>query len=142
MNGGKVHGGPEMIAKLRLFAKKYPKKIGSATYQLSQEIMTESKKRCPVWDPAVPIPAGHVPGSLRASGYVSPPQYEGGRIFCILSYGGGAVTYAIYVHENPDVFHAIGQWKYLQSVIDEYTPFIGARIAVIIHLDKIKLEDL
>lgn len=126
-----------MKAKLQAFAKQYPDRVASAIYTEAQIELTEAKRRTPVWNPAVPVPHGVVPGALRASGQVSTPKREGKRIWVTISFGNAAVTYAVPVHENPDAFHAIGQWKYLESVLNESAPYMLQRIAARVHLNKV-----
>jgi hypothetical protein len=46
-----------------------------------------------------------------------------------ITVGGPSASYAIYVHENLENFHPIGQAKFLESVVLESAPFLGARIA-------------
>lgn len=84
-------GTTEMTKKLREVAKQMPQRVGGALYVEAQIEMTESKKRCPV------APDG---GTLRASGQVAEPEYEGRKISVTMSYGGAASAYAIAVHEH------------------------------------------
>lgn len=137
MMRGSLRGDDAMIRKMRQIADKFPQHTGAAMYQEGQIEMTESKKRCPV--SPTPAPKGVVPGTLRASGRVSEPNYEGRNITVTLSYGGGAVDYAVIQHENPDYFHTTGQWKYLESVLNESRPHMAARLARRIHLNKMKI---
>jgi hypothetical protein len=137
MNGGKMHGHSDMISKLKKFAEKYPDRVGSAMYEEGQIEMTESKRRCPVGET----------GGLRASGTVHKPERDGRKITVTMSYGGGTVggsvgDIPIYVHENPDAHHRVGQWKYLESVINESRSSMASRIAARIHLSNVKPEEL
>jgi hypothetical protein len=91
--------------------------------------MTESKKRCPVYSPTVGDRVDHVGGTLRASGHVEPVVVEGAKMHVDLVYGGAAQAYAIVQHENLDYHHNVGQAKYLESVLMESLPSMGARIA-------------
>lgn len=123
-----------MIGKIKEIAEKFPDRVASALYQEAQIEMTEAKKRTPVWNPAVRVPRGIVPGALRASGFVHLPERRGSHISVTLSFGGAAVDYAVYVHEDPDAFHAIGQWKYLESVLNESRAYILGRIGLRLKL--------
>lgn len=118
-------GAAAMVAKLKKIAAKFPDRVAAAIYQEAQVEMTESKRRCPV---DITEDAPH-PGQLRASGRVAEPERVGRRISVTMSYGGPAIDYAIHVHENPDAFHPVGQWKYLESVLNESQPHMNARIA-------------
>lgn len=128
-----------LLRNLKKIRGEHPTRVGEAIYAELQIELTEAKKRTPVWNPAVPVPAGQVPGALRASGYVGEPQYKGNRIWCEIGFGGPAVMYAIYVHENPDAFHAIGEWKFLESVLNESRSHMNARLAARLHFDRITL---
>jgi hypothetical protein len=121
----KLRGVSEMRAKLRQIAAKFPDRVGAAIYQEAQIEMTESKRRVPVDT-----------GVLRASGRVSEPERSGRNISVMLSYGGAAEDYAIYVHENLEAFHRVGQAKYLESVLDESAPHMAARIAARVDFNK------
>lgn len=132
-----MKGANDMVNVIKRIAAKFPDRVAAAIYQEGQIEMTESKRRCPVWNPSVPIPPGHVPGSLRASGHVHEPVRSGRNISVELSYGGPSVDYAVHVHENPDAFHAIGQWKYLESVLNESRAFMARRIAARIDLNRV-----
>lgn len=85
--------------------------------------MTEMKARTPV---DITPNAPH-PGQLRASGTVHPAFREGDNIVVIVSFG---TDYAIYVHENPDAYHPVGEYKYAESVLNESRPHMPARLAL------------
>lgn len=131
-----MFGASQMAAKLREIAKKFPDRVKSALYVEAQIEMTEAKRRTPVWNPDVKVPKGVVPGALRASGRVELPKRAGRNIYVVLAFGGPALVYAIYVHENPDAYHKIGQWKFLESVLMESRAHMAARIAARVHLGK------
>ncbi len=121
-------GAPEMIAKIRAVAKEVPTKVKAALFLEGQIEMTEAKRRTPV---DVNYTGGRKPphpGQLRASGYVHPPEQEGKNIFVILSFGGGAVDYAVWVHEILENYHPVGQAKYLESVLNESAPNMVNRL--------------
>lgn len=133
----RLDGVEQMKEKLRDFARKFPDSVARALYLEGQIEMTEAKRRTPVWNPARKVPKGHVPGSLRASGFVHEPKREGRRISVELSFGGPSVDYAVYVHEDPDAHHATGQWKFLESVLNESAPYMAARLAVRLDFAKV-----
>lgn len=45
--------------------------------------------------------------------------------------------YAAIVHEDPDAYHPIGQWKYIESTLRESAPFMFRRVANRIELRKV-----
>lgn len=86
---------------------------------------TESQRRTPV-----------LTGALRASHLVSVEATRRdvtGRI----SVGGVAAPYALYVHENLEAHHNVGQAKFLESTLAESKPFLAARIAKRIPLSEV-----
>lgn len=124
-------GVKEMLARLRKISEKFPDEVAKAMYAEAQIEMTESKKRVPVDR-----------GVLRASGTVHEPERNGKNISVTMSYGGAAIDYAVYVHENPDAFHKVGQWKYLESVLNESRPYMAGRIAARLKLSDAKSKKL
>ena len=134
---GKMRGGKEMIDRIKKIARDNPRRVGAALYQEGQIEMTEAKKRTPV--SPTPAPKGVVPGTLRASGRVSEPEYKGRDIIVTLSFGGAAEDYALVQHERLDYHHTTGQAKYLESVLNESRSFMNARLAARLHFSKVKV---
>jgi len=130
-----MRGGPQMIAKLRRFADKYPDHVAAGLFQEAQIEMTEMKRRTPVDT----TPNAPHPGQLRNSGTVHKPERRGRTISVTLSFGGAAKEYAVHVHENPDAIHPIGQWKFAESVLNESRSSMGARLARRVHMNRMKL---
>ena len=129
-----LKGVNEMIFKLKQFAAKYPDHVLAALYQEAQIEVTEMKKRTPVDT----RPNAPHPGNLRNSIHVLRPEQKGKTMSVEIATGAEA-PYAIYVHENPDAFHPIGEWKFMESVLNESRPFMGERIARRIHFSRVKL---
>jgi hypothetical protein len=129
---GKMNGAPEMTRKMKAVAKAFPKRVGSGMYHEGNIEMTESKRRCPV---DITEDAPH-PGLLRSTGTVHEPEYDGRTITVTLSYN---TDYAVPVHENPDAIHPVGEWKYLESVLNESRSRMNARLAARLDLDKMKV---
>lgn len=136
-----LKGVTEMTKKLKDIANKFPDRVAAALYMEANIEMTEAKRRTPVdvnyGTPTAPRKPPH-PGQLRASGTVHPPERKGRNISTTLSFGGGAVDYAVYVHEILDNFHPVGQAKFLESTLNESAPHMASRIAARVHLDKAK----
>jgi hypothetical protein len=107
----------------------------SALYEEGERIMAESKEHF--------VPVAH--GTLRATGFVSPPQFENGEITVVLSYGGPAMPYAMAIHEHlsehspyswrvaeqkgSGVHFKIGGPKYLERPVLEAAPGFTDRVA-------------
>lgn len=118
-----VKGLIEMRARLRKLKAKFPDEVGRALYTETQIELNEVKRRTPVDK-----------GPLRASEFAPPPVREGRKISTRIVAGGPAAPYAIYVHEDPDAFHPVGQWKYIESVLMESRAHMAARVAKRIEL--------
>lgn len=107
-----------MKARLRKFAQDFPKKVGAALYIETQIETKEAKRRTPVKH-----------GALRGTVHTEGPVFEGKSIYCMIVAGGPAAPYAVYVHENLDAFHSVGQAKFIESVVLESRPFMAQRVA-------------
>lgn len=129
-----LRGAAQMLGNLKKFAERYPDHVAAALYQEAQIEATEMKKRTPVDT----RPNAPHPGNLRNSIHVLEPERRGRSISVEIATGTQA-PYAIHVHENPDAFHPIGQWKFMESVLDESRPHMAARIARRIHLSRVRL---
>lgn len=114
-----------MRAKIKRLAEKFPDVVALALRQETEVEATEVKKRTPVET-----------GNLRASIHVVGPTREGRRIYTLIAAGGPAAPYALYVHENLEAFHPVGQAKYIESVIMESRAYLGARVAKRIELNR------
>jgi hypothetical protein len=135
---GTLRGANEMVAKLKKLATEYPERVKAAIYQEAQIEMTEAKRRCPV--SPTPAPPGVVPGTMRASGTVHEPTQEGRNMSVVMSFGGAAEDYVVPQHENPDYFHTTGQYKWLESTLNESRPYMAGRIAKRIDFNQMKVE--
>lgn len=91
----------------------------TAMYEEAEIEMTEAKER-------TPVDTGELKrsGRVRLRGGASPWDAE-----VVLMFGGPLVPYAVYVHENLDAYHKVGQAKFLESVLVESRPYLASRIA-------------
>lgn len=129
-----MKGAVEMRALLKRVAGEFPDRVAAAIYQEAQIEVTEMKRRTPV-DTTHDAPH---PGNLRNSIHVEEPERNGRNISVTIATGAQA-PYAIWVHENPDAFHPVGQWKFMESVLNESRSSMAARIARRIDLNKMKV---
>ena len=115
-----ISGLSQLERRLEQIARALPGRVGDALRAEAEIEMTEAKRRTPVDT-----------GALRASGHVRGPVGTGerGEIKVVLSFGGPAASYAVYVHENEDVFHKVGQSHFLSSVLYESAPYLAERVA-------------
>ena len=86
-----------------LFGRRALHELGAALYRQGEQIMTEAKLQTPVDT-----------GNLRASGHVQAPTRTAGQVVVQLGFGGVAAPYAVYVHENMQVHHPVGNAKFLE----------------------------
>lgn len=114
-----------MRERLKRLAQRFPDEVGRGLYIETEVEATEVKKRTPVDK-----------GPLRASIHQIGPFREGRRIYTMIVVGGTSAPYAIYVHEDLEAFHPVGQAKFLESVILESRPHMGARVAKRIELNR------
>jgi hypothetical protein len=107
-------------AILRKLARAPQAFLGVAESAVRSELeveATESQRRTPVDT-----------GSLRASHTVE--VYADRRdVTGTITVGGPSAPYALYVHENLDAHHDVGQAKFLESTLAESQPFLAKRIA-------------
>lgn len=103
---------------LKKLAEEYPDYAARALMFETEIETTEVRRR-------TPIDLGALVGSVHAEG----PFREGRRIYAMIVAGGPAAAYAAIVHEDPDAFHEVGQWKYIESVILESRAYFAERIA-------------
>jgi len=98
-----------IVDQLRVLADQYPEVTALALQRVMYEILTESKKMCPVKT-----------GYLRGSGYFSYPTLEPERIHMSIGY---TAEYAWWVHENLEVHHpAAGtKAKFLEEPLQMYS---------------------
>lgn len=92
--------------------------VGDALLAEAEIEMTEAKRRTPLDT-----------GALRASGHVGGPYRRNGGVEVVMGFGGPSAPYAIHVHERLDVFHRVGQAKFLESVLLESAPYLPQRVA-------------
>lgn len=113
-----VRGVKECMASLDALAALFPVETGKALRKEAEIEMTEAKRRTPVQT-----------GTLRSSGVVEGPDPKSGEIEVRLAFGGPAAPYAVYVHENLEAFHKVGQAKFLESTLNESLPHLAQRVA-------------
>lgn len=125
-----VQGLGKLRRQLDDFSRDIDRRVPRALYRIGEEIMAKSK-------PLVPVDTG----ALRASGHVSLPEFHSSGQFSVtLGYGGvaggmvgGDVGYAVYVHENLEAHHTVGQAKYLEQPLREMEPRLAERLVALIR---------
>lgn len=112
-----VTGLQALQGELLTIAEEMGRSAAEALFVEANIEMTEAKQRTPV-----------ATGALRASGVVLPVEHEGDEFSCVLQFGGPAVDYAIFVHEDLEAYHKVGQAKFLESVVNESAPHLADRV--------------
>lgn len=125
MAGAWLKGAVALRDRVVRFKKKFPNEIARALKIEVEVEAKEVKRRTPVDK-----------GTLRGTVHVVGPIFEGNKIRYLIVAGGPAAPYAVWVHENLEAFHKVGQAKYLESVIFESRPFMAARVARRIELSR------
>src|SRR6185436_18461741 len=97
----RMRGLERMKSRLQDLSRQFPDRVAAALYQEAQIELTEAKRRTP-----------YLTGALRSSGIVHQPTRQGGKILVQITFGGEAVDYAVYVHEDLEAFHPHGQAKF------------------------------
>jgi hypothetical protein len=68
-------------------------------------------------------------GALRESIRIVGPEFKGNTVSAYIVAGDESVDYALYVHEDPDAYHPVGQWKYIEEPLMQSGPHLMARVA-------------
>jgi hypothetical protein len=137
----KVIGLKKVERELKRLGKRGPKLLGSAFFQIAEEIIGESKE-------------AHVPvdtSALKNSGFVEMPQTtSGGGVFVEAGFGGPAgkgnlpptsnkkdVGYALIVHENTQLQHPRGgRAKYLEIPFNQAKSQIDRRAVELMRIQE------
>src|SRR5688500_1355570 len=93
-----------MSPRLVDIAKRYPAKLQRGLVLVGEDWMSKMKPLTPVQF-----------GNLRASGHVSDVEVSGNTYAINLDFGGPSASYAIYVHEDLDAQHPVGQAKFVET---------------------------
>lgn len=117
-NGASVNGVDAMRARLRRLQERFPNDVVAGLYQEIEVEVKEVKRR-------TPVDTGTLRNTIRQVG----PVKSGTMITTLIAAGGPAAPYAIYVHEDLDAIHPVGQAKFIESVIMESRPYLAARVA-------------
>ena len=111
-------GADALMARLQTLGREGPRVLAGALHRAHEVIMTEAKRRTPVQF-----------GALKASGHVALPRIEATQIVSEGGFGGAAVDYAVFVHENVTARHTVGQAKFYESALLEASRTLAADLA-------------
>jgi hypothetical protein len=110
-------GEEKVRARLLAYANQIPEICESALYEEGSIEMTESMRKTPVDT-----------GALRAS-HTLKTKRRGNEISAVIGVGGPAAPYSVYVHEDEDAHHPVGEAKFLESTILQSKPYMATRLA-------------
>lgn len=125
MSGASMAGGLAMKRRLANLKRTVPEQVEHALYLEAEIEVTEVKKRTPVDK-----------GTLRGTVHQEGPTRNFRRIYTLIVAGGPAAPYALFVHEDLEAHHPVGEAKFIESVVTESRPFMAARVARRIDLNR------
>jgi hypothetical protein len=105
--------------------QKFPDEVARALFIETEIETTEVKRRTPVDK-----------GTLRGTVHTVGPFRQFRKIYTLIAAGGPSAPYAIYVHENLEAHHTVGQAKFIESVVLESRAYIAQRVAKRIDLNR------
>lgn len=135
-----LKGSEELKRKLRGMGPAMIRVAARSLYRSAEAVMSDSKEHY------VPVDTG----TLRSTGRVDPPETSSRNVKVILGFGGPSAPYALAVHENPRSgktggqspsgrpykhYAQTGQWKYLQTPIEQALPDIARQLKL--DLDRV-----
>ena len=124
-----VTGIKELQARLEKWGRESPQALKSAMLLEGEAALTKMKRRTPVKTGALKA-SGRV--RVRTGGRDAKGRFVAGTSRSpeiVWSFGGSAIDYAWFVHENLRAHHPVGQSKYVESVLAEARSHIVDRIA-------------
>lgn len=113
-----IQGADKVTANLQKLGEGSVKRLAAALYQEGEGLIAEAKSITPVDT-----------GALRASGHVQQPVIQGKQVTVNCGFGGAAASYAVYVHENLEAHHPVGQAKFLEEPAKRRAMTMNRRIA-------------
>lgn len=116
-----------IIENVRGLKRGLMKETAAALYETSKDVMALSKEMTPV-----------LTSALKNSHAIvdDEPKVEGDKVSVTIEVGGPAAPYAIYVHENLEARHPVGQAKFLEYAVLAYHDDLPGLIARRIDLAR------
>jgi len=114
-----LEGVGEMARRLQEIVARMKRELETAVYQEALDVQRFSMRMTPVET-----------GALRASHETKRPRTDsGGTIVVDIVVGGPSAPYALYVHENLDANHEVGQAKFLETAVLASQPTFASNVA-------------
>jgi hypothetical protein len=123
----RLTGQNQILQRIRRIAKQMPDTVLKALTQEGNVELTEMRRRTPVQF-----------GPLRASLTMS-VERKGSTLTLEFGAGGPSAPYAVYVHERTELFHKVGEAKFIERPLKESAPHWSSRISRRIHLNTFKV---
>lgn len=121
---GEISGTKQVNQRLQDFADRFPDVASQALYDQMHEVVEPE-----VYD-ATPERTGALRNSIRTQS----SQQRGRIIKCSIVAGGDDAPYALYVHEDLDAFHEVGDAKFIERPLNRaassFLPQLAARLTV------------
>jgi len=116
-------GANAMLAKINRLKGVSPDVFGNAMVKEGNVEVKECQRQCPVES-----------GDMKDEIHVAGPFREGRTITIMITTGPKSEEYALRQHEDPDLVHRVGNWKFIEGPLMESAPHMAARIASRIDL--------
>jgi hypothetical protein len=121
-----IIGLDQVIGKLRRIHDGLPEEMARALKEEAKIELAEAIRRTP-----------KDTGDLRKSGRLSEVKNSNRTSSIEIKFGGDLAPYAVYVHEDLEAHHPVGQAKFLESVLLESRPHMAKRLAARIKLQRL-----
>jgi len=120
-----ISGTLDMLKKIQKINAYSPSEFGRALAKETDIEVLECKRQSPV--------ESH---DMQREIHREGPFIEGRRIWCEIQTGEKSIDYALKQHEDLDLFHSVGNAKFIEGPIKESAPSMGKRVAARIDLNK------
>jgi hypothetical protein len=108
-----------MFERIRQEREAFLHKLRGALFAEGQDVQTDSMENTPVRD-----------GFLRGSHVTTVAPFEGIEDAAVeITVGGPAAPYAVYVHEDLEAHHTVGEAKFLENAINRARSGFAKRVA-------------
>lgn len=122
-----IKGIPEMIKEIGKLRDGFNREIKQALMAETGIEVKECQKESPVESAAMQK-------GIHAEG----PFQEGKRIWSIVCTSPESQQYDLIQHEDPDLIHRVGKWKFIADPLKASAPYMAGRIAARVDLNRAK----
>lgn len=122
----RLDGHIAMLKRVKILRDGTPKEFVRAAHEEFKIEAKEIRKR-------TPVDRGDLVSTIEAP----LPEIKGNTIYATIQAGGAVAPYAIYVHEDLEAFHSVGEAKFIERPLNESGPHMPERIARRVDLKRI-----